>query len=225
MSRLPRAHPLVRPDRLRLVGRRIELVDLHPEHADRLFEIGNDPEIWRYLPRRVTSRSEMTAWVAEALRRRDAGLDLPFVIRDRVRGRIIGETRLVDYVPEHRGIEIAWTWFAPQHWRRGYNTESKLLLLRHGFEALNVIRVEFTAHTRNLRSRRCLERLGATLEGVLRQKRIMPDGRIRDSAYYSVIADEWPAVERNMIGILQKYWKPGPQPDVDGGARTGTESR
>lgn len=222
MTLLTPAKPLLRSDGLRIVGHRIELIGLQPEHADTLFEIGDDPAIWHYLPRRVTSRSEMTAWVAEALRRRDAGLDLPFVIRDRARDRIIGETSLVDYLPQHRQIEIAWTWFAPHDWRLGYNTESKLLLLRYGFEELEVNRVEFTAHRHNLRSRRCLERLGATLEGVLRQNRIMPDGRVRDSAYYSVIAEEWPAVERNIIGLLQRYWRPEAPVGSDRGAWTGT---
>ena len=205
MIQLSRAQALLGSDLLRLVGQRIKLVGLQAEHADTLFEIGNDPRIWRYLPRRVASRSEMTAWVAEALRRRDDGVDLPFVIRDRMHNRIIGETRLIDYVPEHRQIEIAWTWFTPHVWRQGYGTESKLLLLRYSFEELHVIRVGFTAHSRNVRSRRCLERLGATLEGVLRQHRIMPDGHVRDSAYYSVIADEWPGVKRRMTELLQRY--------------------
>ena len=166
----------------------------------------------------------MTAWVAEALRRRDDGVDLPFVIRDRMHNRIIGETRLIDYVPEHRQIEIAWTWFAPHRWCQGYGTESKLLLLRYSFEALDVIRVGFTAHSRNVRSRRCLERLGATLEGVLRQHRIMPDGHVRDSAYYSVIADEWPGVERRMTELLRRYWRPEEPMGADAGAWAETES-
>ena len=113
MTQLSRAQASLGSDALCLDGQRIKLIGLQAEHADTLFEIGSDPRIWRYLPRRVASRSEMTAWVAEALRRRDDGVDLPFVIRDRMHNRIIGETRLIDYVPEHRQIEIAWTWFAP----------------------------------------------------------------------------------------------------------------
>ena len=147
----------------------------------------------------------MTAWVAEAISRRDNGVDLPFVVQERERNRIIGETRLIDYAPEHRQIEIAWTWFAPDLWGRGYSTESKLLLLRFSFETLNVIRVGITSHVSNVRGRQCLERLGATFEGILRQNRIMPDGQIRDSAYYSVIADEWPSVERRISEILDRY--------------------
>ena len=205
MTSLSRAQASLGSDQPRLVGQRIKLVGLQAEHADTLFEIGNDPRIWQYLPRRVASRNEMTAWVAEALRRRDAGVDLPFVVQDCMQDRIIGETRLIDYVPEHRQIEIAWTWLAPHVWGQSYGTESKLLLLRYSFEELNVIRVRITTHSRNVRARQCLERLGATLEGVLRQHRIMPDGSVRDSAYYSVIADEWPGVERRMTEILRRY--------------------
>jgi RimJ/RimL family protein N-acetyltransferase len=147
----------------------------------------------------------MTAWVAEALCRRDEGADLPFVIQDCMQNRIIGETRLIDYVPEHRQIEIAWTWFAPHMWGQGYGTESKLILLRYCFEKLKVIRVRITSHSSNARSRQHLEHIGATLEGILRQDRIMPDGQVRDTAYYSVIADEWPQVERRINEILRKY--------------------
>ena len=204
MTLLSRAQASLGSDQLCLVGQRIKLVGLQAEHADTLFKIGNDPKIWRYLPRCVASRDEMTAWVAEALRRRDDGVDLPFVIQDCMQNRIIGETRLIDYVPEHRQIEIAWTWLAPDLWRRGYGTESKLLLLRYSFEELDVIRVGITTHASNVRGRRCLEGLGATLEGVLRQHRIMPDGHVRDSAYYSVIADEWPGVERRINEILRR---------------------
>lgn len=204
MTSYSRARALPVSDQLRLVGDRIELISLQAEHADKLFEIGSDPGIWRYFPRRVTSRDEMAAWVADALRRRDAGIDLPFVIQDSLQNRIIGETRLIDYVPQHRQIEIAWTWFAPGVWGQGYGTESKLLLLRYSFEELNVIRVLITTHSGNIRARRHLERLGATLEGVLRRHRIMPDGEVRDSAYYSVIADEWPAVERRINALLSK---------------------
>ena len=205
MTLLSRTQTSLGSDRLCLVGQRIKLVGLQAEHADTLFKVGNDPRIWRYFPRRVASRNEMSAWVAEALRRRDAGVDLPFVVQDCMQNRIIGETRLIDYVQEHRQIEIAWTWLAPHLWGQGYGTESKLLLLRYSFEVLNVIRVGITTHSSNVRARHKFERLGATFEGVLRQHRIMPDGRVRDSAYYSVIADEWPRVECRMTEILRRY--------------------
>ena len=204
MTRLSRAQASIGSDQICLVGQRIELIALQAEHAGTLFEVGNDPRIWRYLPRRVASRNEMNAWVADALRRRDDGIDLPFVMLDRAQNSIIGETRLIDYAPEHRQIEIAWTWLAPDAWGQGYGTESKLLLLRYCFEELDVIRVVITAHSDNVRARQHLEHLGATLEGVLRQHRIMPDGHVRDSAFYSVIADEWPGVERRITEILQR---------------------
>jgi RimJ/RimL family protein N-acetyltransferase len=205
MSPFSRIQTSLGSDQICLIGQRIKLIGLQAEHADALFEIGSDPRIWQYFPRRVASRIEMTAWVAEALCRRDEGADLPFVIQDCMQNRIIGETRLIDYVPEHRQIEIAWTWFAPHMWGQGYGTESKLILLRYCFEKLKVIRVRITSHSSNARSRQHLEHIGATLEGILRQDRIMPDGQVRDTAYYSVIADEWPQVERRINEILRKY--------------------
>lgn len=147
----------------------------------------------------------MSEWVDDALRRRDEGVDLPFVIQECTHDNVVGETRLIDYMPEHRQIEIAWTWLAPHAWGEGYATESKLLLLRYSFEELNVVRVGITTHSDNFRSRQYLERLGSTFEGIFRQHRIMPDGRIRDTACYSVLADEWRGVEHRMTEILRRF--------------------
>ena len=101
-----------------LVGQRIELVSLELDHADALYEVGAAPEIWRFLPRRVSTKEDMVEWVADALRGREAGDELPFAVRERFSKRIVGSTRLLDYVPEHRQIEIGWTWLTPEVWRQ-----------------------------------------------------------------------------------------------------------
>ncbi len=188
---------------VRLVGERVELIPMEPAHVDGLYAAGSNPEIWDYMPMRVASRDDMIRLVREALRARDEGRELPFVILDRATGRIVGSTRFLDITPAHRGIEIGWTWLAPGVWRTAVNTECKYVLLRHCFETLEMIRVTLKTDTRNVRSQRAIERLGAVREGVLRHHRIMPDGYLRDSVYYSILAEEWPAVKARLEGVLR----------------------
>ncbi len=188
---------------VRLVGERVELIPMEPAHVDGLYAAGSNPEIWDYMPMRVASRDDMIRLVREALRARDEGRELPFVILDRATGRIVGSTRFLDITPAHRGIEIGWTWLAPGVWRTAVNTECKYVLLRHCFETLEMIRVTLKTDTRNVRSQRAIERLGAVREGVLRHHRIMPDGYLRDSVYYSILAEEWPAVKAPLEGVLR----------------------
>lgn len=190
-----------------LVGERIELATLQAGHVDALYEAGKDARVWQYMTRRVRSHSEMADWVNEALERRDTGTEMPFVIREPSTDRIIGETRLIAYSAQHRQVETAWTWVTPSLWGRGYYTDVMFLLMSHCFETLRLVRVESTADTRNIRGRRARERFGAKLEGILRKHRIMPDGYLRDSAYYSVVVDEWPEVKQRMIALIKEKLK------------------
>jgi N-acetyltransferase len=191
---------------VQLVGRRVALVPLEASHTRALYEAGRHPKIWDYMFMRVETPDEMHRLVQEALSARDAGTELPFVIVDRETGRIVGSTRFLDIAPAHRGLEIGWTWLAPEVWRTPINTECKYLLLRHCFEVLGAVRVQFKTDARNIRSQRALERIGAHKEGVLRRHRILPDGYIRDSVYYSIIAEEWPAVRRRLEDLLPSAW-------------------
>lgn len=188
---------------VRLVGERVELIPMETIHVGGLYAAGRRPEIWDYMPMRVASRGDMTRLVHEALRARAEGHELPFVILDRAAGRIVGSTRFLDITPAHRGIEIGWTWLAPDVWRGPVNTECKYLLLRHCFETLEMIRVGLKTDARNVRSQRAIERLGAVREGVLRHHRIMPDGFLRDSVYYGILVEEWPAVKARLEGLLR----------------------
>ncbi len=194
------APPAIAP--VRLAGRHIELIPMDASHTDGLYEAGRSPEIWTYMRMQVSSRDDMARLVLQALGERDAGREIPFVIRDRAAQRIVGSTRFLDIRPADRGIEIGWTWLDPAVWRTPVNTESKYLLLRHCFETFGLIRVQLKTDARNVRARRAIERLGAVREGVLRHQFVMPDGYLRDSVYYSILAEEWPAARAHLEGLL-----------------------
>ncbi|MBN6189192.1 GNAT family N-acetyltransferase [Aneurinibacillus sp. BA2021] len=121
---------------------------------------------------------------------------------DKTTEKVVGSSRFLNISPSNRTLEIGWTWYSPEVWRTRMNTECKYLLLRHCFEVLSTIRVEFKTDSRNLRSQRAIERLGAVKEGVRRNHRILPDGYIRDSVYYSVIPQEWETVKARLQHLL-----------------------
>lgn len=185
-----------------LEGRWARLEPLDPRHIDDLAAVTGDEEIWRYLPLALTSTARLSAWVDEALALQATGTVLPFAIIDRASGRAIGGTRYLNITPRDRGLEIGWTWLARSAWRTALNSECKLLLLRHAFETLGCIRVQFKTDRRNERSRQAIERLGAQFEGILRQHMIMRDGVYRDSVFYSIIDSEWPAVKERLTRRL-----------------------
>jgi N-acetyltransferase len=189
---------------VRLEGRLVVVEPLTPEHEDDLWEAAHDPEVWRWLPSHAAAdRETFHGWLEDALARRDAGLDLPFAIVDRASGKAIGSTRYLALRPEHRGIEIGWTWNARSAWGSGANAEAKLLLLRHAFETLGCMRVEFKTDALNERSRAALEALPARFEGIFRKHMLVRDGAVRDSAYYAITDDEWPAVRANLERRLE----------------------
>jgi RimJ/RimL family protein N-acetyltransferase len=186
-----------------LAGRRARLVPMKREHALALLEAGRDPSIWTYLPRRPQTLADMQELVDEALARRGAGVDFPFVILDRNDDdRVVGSTRFCDMDPANRSLEIGWTWLAPDVWRTRINSECKYLLLSHCFETLGAIRVFLKTDARNVRSQKAIERIGGVREGVWRKHRILPDGFIRDTVYYSILDDEWPAVKARFETFL-----------------------
>jgi RimJ/RimL family protein N-acetyltransferase len=192
----------VKPVTLR--GERALLVPLEEAHVKGLADAGAAPEIWHYMPAWPSSAEEMRAVVEQALRLRDAGAEMPFTIIDQADGRIVGSTRYLEITPAHRGLEIGWSWLTPEVWRTRINTECKLLLLRHAFEELGAIRVQLKTDLRNARSQAAIARIGGVREGVLRQHRIMPDGYLRDTVYFSILDHEWPVVRARLEGFLQR---------------------
>ncbi len=175
---------------------------LAPRHLEDLLLVAFDPALWRWTIARPQDEAGLREWFDAALANAAAGTEQPFATVDRESGRAIGSSRFLSIVPEHRRLEIGWTWVATAFQRTGANREAKLLQLTYAFETLGANRVEFKTHAKNEGSRAALAGIGATFEGVLRAHMIMPDGSIRDSAYFSVLADEWPAVKAGLQANL-----------------------
>src|SRR4028119_1098721 len=179
-----------------------EIVRLEPlawRHEEGLFRAAEEEEIWRWMQYGSTSgREEFRRWIGTAISHSEAGTERAFATLDAQTGEPIGSTRYLALRPEHRGLEIGWTWLAPSHWRTGANVEAKLLMLEHAFERLGCMRVELKTDRRNERSRGAMEALPARFEGVFRKHMLLPDGTVRDSAYYSIVDDDWPEVRANL---------------------------
>lgn len=153
---------------------------------------------------KINSIEDMKCLVDGALQAKVQGTEFPFVIYDNDSGKVVGSTRFLDISIPNRSLEIGWTWLSPTVWRTSINTECKYLLLKHCFETLGTIRVQIKTDGRNLRSQQAIERLGAVKEGVLRRHRIMYDGYVRDSVYYSVIDEEWLFVKDRVESMLRQ---------------------
>jgi RimJ/RimL family protein N-acetyltransferase len=178
-----------------LDGRIVRLEPLSLEHAEGLAEVGLDPAIWRWTLARPRDVGDIRAWIEATLANRGAGTEMAFATIDVATGRPIGSTRFLSIVPEHRRLEIGWTWIAPAWQRRGANQEAKYLQLRHAFEDLGANRVEFKTDSRNEKANPALLSIGATFEGTFRNHMIMPDGPLRHSNYYAVVVEDWPRVK------------------------------
>jgi RimJ/RimL family protein N-acetyltransferase len=189
-----------------LEGKLVRLEPLSEAHEAELREAASDAEVWRWMSFNASASPEhFHRWLRDALANREGGSEAPFAVIERASGVAIGSTRYLALRPEHRGLEIGWSWLAPSAWRSGANVETKLLLLGHAFGALDAIRVEFKTDQLNERSRRALLGIGAQFEGIFRSHMIVRGGVIRDSAYYSVIAREWPRVRGELEARLAKH--------------------
>jgi RimJ/RimL family protein N-acetyltransferase len=178
-----------------LEGRIVRLEPLTRKHADDLWQASRDPRVWRWLPVvQPQTRDEWQGWMDDALGRVANGLDLAFATVLVATGEAVGSTRFLALRPEHRSLEIGWTWLAPSAWGTGANAEAKLLQLEHAFDVLGCRRVEFKTDALNERARPALAALPAVFEGIHRKHMLVRDGQNRDSAWYSVVDDEWPVV-------------------------------
>jgi nitroimidazol reductase NimA-like FMN-containing flavoprotein (pyridoxamine 5'-phosphate oxidase superfamily)/RimJ/RimL family protein N-acetyltransferase len=187
-----------------LRGSHVTLSQLDMSHVDGLFAAVADPEVFRWLPQALpTDATEMAGLVAEALRMQDRGFRVPFVQRCTRTGEIIGTTSYYSPDDHNRVICIGYTMLSRSRWRTGANTESKLMLMRHAFETLGAVRVEWHTDLRNLRSQGAIERLGAVREGVLRRHRLLHDGTWRDTVQYSMTDAEWPNAQLRLREILR----------------------
>lgn len=193
-----------------LEGQYARLEPLLAEHDEALVAAAADGELWNSTVTIVPARDTVTDYLNAYLKGRAQGTELAFVIvRKGVDGnesateKIVGTTRFYEIKPADRGVAIGYTWLSASAQRTPVNTEAKLLLLTHAFEHWQCIRVELITDVRNRQSRASILRLGAKEEGVLRNHMIMPNGRIRDSVYFSIIADEWPTVKASLVSRLE----------------------
>jgi RimJ/RimL family protein N-acetyltransferase len=177
---------------------------LAERHLDDLARVAYDAAVWRWTIAGPIDDAGLRSWLGTALANAAAGTEVPFATVHLETGRAIGSSRFMTIAPEHRRLEIGWTWVGTAFQRTGANREAKLLQLTHAFDTLGAERVEFKTHARNLASRAALLGIGATFEGVLRHHTIMPDGSNRDSAFYGVIAPEWPAVKARLEAKLDR---------------------
>jgi len=188
-----------------LEGELVRLEPLSAEHEHGLWEASRDERTWEWLSvEQPRTRVEMRAYLQAALAKQAEETEIPLVTIRRSDGRIVGSTRYLALHPEHRTVEIGWTWLAPEAWGTGINVEAKLLMLEHAFERLGCLRVELKTDARNERSRGAMAALPAQFEGVHRKAMLVRGGRRRDSAWYSVIDDEWPDVRANLLRRLRR---------------------
>jgi RimJ/RimL family protein N-acetyltransferase len=178
-----------------LAGEVVRLEPLARGHLDGLWRASRDPGLWRWLSvRRPETRDELADWLDEAL----TGPCFPFATVLQGSGEVAGSTRFLNAREHDRSVEIGWTWLAPAAWGTGANVEAKLLMLEHAFERWGCRRVELKTDAQNERSRGAMEAFGAVFEGVHRKHMLVRGGENRDSAWYSVLDDEWPAVREGL---------------------------
>ena len=186
-----------------LTGERIRMEPLDERHLDDLVRVAADDTVFRWITALPMDDAALRAWFDQARANAAATTEVPFATVDRATDRAVGSTRFMSIAPEHRRLEIGWTWLGTAFQRSGINREAKLLQMTHAFESLGAERVEFKTHAHNERSRSALLGIGATFEGVLRQHMILGDGSHRDSAYYGVLAADWPAVKARLADRLR----------------------
>jgi RimJ/RimL family protein N-acetyltransferase len=185
-----------------LEGTAVRLEPLTMAHHAALTAVGLDEELWRLSPAQVRTAADMAAYIGVALAEQAAGRALPFAIVERAGGTVVGSTRYGAIDRNHRRLEIGWTWLGRAWQRTAINTEAKFLLLSHAFESLGCLRVELKTDVLNVRSRAAIARLGAREEGIFRKHMVTAGGRVRDTAYYAIVDDDWPAIKARLLARL-----------------------
>lgn len=188
-----------------LTGRHVRLEPMTEAHVPGLAEMGIGQPFWDFMVYgKINSVEDMRNWVRDVLGRAEKGTDLPFAAIHLESGRVAGATRYLNIMPNDRGLEVGGTWYGPEFQRTVVNTECKYLLFRHAFETLGCIRLQLKTDSRNERSQKAIERIGAVKEGVLRNHMILPDGYFRHSVYYSILDTEWPDVKKRLEEMMNR---------------------
>src|SRR5258707_2812438 len=192
------------PEPVTLRGNHAILEPLSQDHHDDLAEAVQDGELWKLWYTVIPDPSQMKAEIDRRLERQSKGGMLPFAVRDTRSAKVVGMTSYWNVDQAHRRVEIGGTWYRKSMQRTPLNTECKLLLLTHAFESLNCVCVELRTHFFNHPSRRAIERLGAKLDGILRNNQVLPNGTLRDTCAYSIIVSEWPLVKTNLGWLMNR---------------------
>lgn len=191
------------PQPVELATDKIRLVPLTLAHLEEFYEAGRESSLWTWsLPNRCQSLATARDWIEYSMAQCNQGQHIPFAIIDRASGQLVGSTRYLSIRPEDRGLEIGFTFITTAFQRTYVNTHAKYCLLKHAFEKLGAIRVEFKTHSQNSKSRAAIARIGGQFEGVMRYQRILSDGSYRDTALFSVIDSEWPQVRKSLESRL-----------------------
>ena len=188
---------------LTLQGERVSLEPLGIAHLDELVEAVKDGELWKLWYTSVPKPEAMGREIERRLDLQSKGSMLPFAVRRGDSGTLCGMTTYMNIDAVHRRLEVGSTWYAKSAQRTAINTEAKLLLLTHAFEALQCIAVEFRTHWMNQQSRAAIARLGAKQDGILRNHQRTPDGLLRDTVVFSIIESEWPTIKRHLQNKLE----------------------
>jgi N-acetyltransferase len=182
----------------------VRLEPLEERHREALRLAGGDPDLWRFANVNLNN-DNFDAWMDYRLKELERPDELAWAVFDKASARYCGSTSYLFFVPAHKRVEIGWTWYAKPVWAGPVNPSCKRMLFAHGFETLGLNRVELKLDANNNRSFRAIERLGARFEGVHRSHMVRPDGRLRDTAWYSVIREEWPAVRDGLDARLVSF--------------------
>ena len=182
----------------------VRLDPLEERHREPLREAGNDPDLWRFANVNLDN-TNFDAWIDHRLTETVKSGDLTWAVFDKASNSYAGSTSYLAVVLAHKRLEIGWTWYAKRVWAGPVNPSCKRLLLAHGFDTLGMNRMELKADARNQRSCKAMERFGAKFEGIHRSHMVRPDGRLRDTAWFSVIAEEWPGVRDGLDARLAAF--------------------
>ena len=187
-----------------LHGKIVDLLPLEENHFDELLAAASDKRIWEFYTGDWSVPKRFLEIYKGTLALRDQGKEYPFVIFHKPSQKIIGSTRYLDIIPYDKRLEIGGTWLMPEYWATAINFDCKLALLTHCFETLGTNRVQLKTQHNNMRSRKAIEKIGGIYEGVLRQHMLKDDGTFRSSAYFSLLAEEWPTAKANLEKLLDE---------------------
>ncbi len=194
-------HPTV------LKGQLVDLIPLEKEYFDELRIAAADKELWQFIPGDGSNPNMFDKIYNTALEEREKGNHYPFVIQHKQTKKLIGSTRFLDIAPKDKKLEIGFTWIAKPYWGSAINFECKLLLITFCFEVLKANRVQLKTDERNIRSRTAIQKIGGKFEGIFRKDRILDNGFIRNSVYFSIIDTEWEETKKNIVRQMEERMK------------------